>query len=101
MGKQKRLSDLNQQDDSFTLDDSKPLSANELSYLLYTETKLTGVLCEICREFTEVELLEKYGSYMKLRVPKRRSLGALFGLVEEIKNKYSVSDYSVSQTTLE
>ena len=39
---------------------------------------------------------------MKLRVStKGRSLGILFGIVEDLKTKYMVSDYSVSQTTLE
>lgn len=60
------------------------------------------MLTELCREYDEVELLEKYGSYMKIRVAtKGRSLGTLFGLIESIKTKYGVSDYSVSQTTLE
>ncbi len=39
---------------------------------------------------------------MKMRVStKGRSLGTLFGLVESIKAKHGVSDYSISQTTLE
>lgn len=60
------------------------------------------MLTELCHEYGEVELLEKYGSYMKIRVSTQgRSLGTLFGLVESIKNKHGVSDYSVSQTTLE
>jgi hypothetical protein len=55
------------------------------------------VLTDICKEFNEVEMLEKYGSYMKIRVStKGRSLGTLFGLVEKMKTKHGVSDYSVS-----
>lgn len=42
-------------------------------------------------------MLEKYGSYMKIRVStKGRSLGTLFGLIEAMKAKHNVSDYSVS-----
>ena len=75
---------------------------NDIAFQIYTQTKLCGVLTEMCREYNEVELLEKYGGYMKIRVAtKGRSLGTLFGVVESIKAKYSVSDYSVSQTTLE
>lgn len=75
---------------------------NDIAFQIYTQTKLCGVLTEMCHEYSEVELLEKYGGYMKIRVSTQgRSLGSLFGLVEAIKTKYNVSDYSVSQTTLE
>lgn len=57
---------------------------------------------DLCNDFEEVELLEKYGSYVKIRVSKKEhSLGALFGIIEDLKNKFPISDYSVSQTTLE
>jgi len=60
------------------------------------------MMSSMCREFGEIELLEKYGSYMKVRVATRgRSLGSLFGLIESVKTQMGISDYSVSQTTLE
>ena len=83
-------------------DEPRSIAVNEVAYQIYTQSKLCGVLTELCNEYGEVELLEKYGSYMKIRVSTQgRSLGTLFGLVESIKNKHGVSDYSVSQTTLE
>jgi len=49
-----------------------------------------------------VDLLEKYGAYAKLRIPlKEKTLGTLFGLIEELKISHDVSEYSVSQTTLD
>jgi len=59
------------------------LDVNGLAYQIYTQMKLCGVLTEICRQYEQVDLLERYGSYMKVRVAtKNRSLGYLFGLVE-------------------
>lgn len=84
-----------------SVEESKQISVHDVAYQIFTQTKMCGVLTEMCRVYDEVELLEKYGSYMKIRVTKGQSLGTLFGLVESIKGKYMVSDYSVSQTTLE
>jgi len=57
---------------------------------------------ELCKTFEKIELLEKYGNYMRVRVPRLdKSIGFVFGLVEDMRKKYDVSEYSVSQTTLE
>lgn len=49
-----------------------------------------------------VEVLEHYGSYMRLRVERHgKSIGFLFKLIEELKEEHQLEDYSVSQTTLE
>ena len=56
----------------------------------------------MCHEFGQVEVLEHYGNYMRLRVERHeRTIGALFRLVEELKEEHQLEDYSVSQTTLE
>jgi hypothetical protein len=47
-------------------------------------------------------VLEKYGSYIRVRVARLdKSIGFTFGLVEEMRAKNDISEYSVSQTTLE
>ena len=52
--------------------------------------------------FKKVDLIEKFGNYMKIRVEKEdHSIGVLFGVVEMMKDKYEVLEYSVGQTTLE
>jgi hypothetical protein len=56
----------------------------------------------LCKTFGQVEVLDKYGNYMRVRVARLDySIGFSFGLVESMKNKFDVSEYSVSQTTLE
>jgi len=49
-----------------------------------------------------VEVIEQYGNYIRCRVDKLdKSIGFVFGLVEGFKSKFEMSEYSVSQTTLE
>jgi ATP-binding cassette subfamily A (ABC1) protein 3 len=49
-----------------------------------------------------VELLEHYNDYFKLKVEKKaKSIGFLFGMIEGLKAECKISEYSVSQTTLE
>ena len=63
---------------------------------------LFGVIESLCHEFINVEVLEHYGSYMRLRVERHnKSIGFLFKLIEELKEEHQLEDYSVSQTTLE
>jgi len=56
----------------------------------------------LAREFQEAEILEHYSNYFKLRVPRgETTIGYAFGIIEEAKNTYRISEYSASQTTLE
>jgi len=52
--------------------------------------------------FSEVEVLEHFNDYYKIRVNKEgKSIGFIFGLIESNKESLNISEYSVSQTTLE
>lgn len=63
---------------------------------------LFGVIESLCQDFVNVEVIEQYGSYMRLRVERHnKSIGFLFKLIEELKEEHQLEDYSVSQTTLE
>ncbi len=49
-----------------------------------------------------MEILEHYNDYFKLKVQKMdKSIGYVFGFVEKKKGQLEISEYSVSQTTLE
>lgn len=54
-------------------------------------------------QFREVSLIEHYGTYFKFRVEKQynKSIGEIFGLIEQNKERLNISEYSLSQTTLE
>lgn len=57
---------------------------------------------ELVDKFTNVEMLEQYADYFKLRVLRgKKTIGFVFGLIETKKKEYGISEYSVSQTTLE
>jgi len=52
--------------------------------------------------FSKVEVLEHYNNSYKIKVSRDSfSIGYLFGLMEDVKGDFQVSEYSVSQTTLE
>jgi hypothetical protein len=59
-------------------------------------------MLSISEIFGQIELLERYGNYMRVRMARLdKSIGFVFGLVEEMRSRLDVSEYSVSQTTLE
>ena len=52
--------------------------------------------------FPQVELLEQCGDFFKLRVPKEdKTIGWLFGMIEDRRHDLGIQEYSISQTTLE
>ena len=77
-------------------------SLNELVQEILVKGALFGVIESLCKDFVHVEIIEHYGNYMRLRVERySKSIGFLFKLIEELKEKHQLQDYSVSQTTLE
>jgi len=60
------------------------------------------ILSGLCDDFGQVEILEHYNDYYKMRVPKgNKSIGFVFSLIENKREEYKISEYSASQTTLE
>lgn len=52
--------------------------------------------------FQKVEILENFGDSWKIRVSRDNfSIGNIFGMMEDIKEKYNISEYSVAQTSLD
>ena len=52
--------------------------------------------------FDQVEILEQCSDFYKFRVPKeQRTIGFVFGTIEDKKGEFCISEYSVSQTSLE
>jgi hypothetical protein len=53
-------------------------------------------ILELCSVFKQVDLLEKFGNYIKVRfVKQKESIGTVFGLIEKMKQSFDVSEYSV------
>lgn len=64
---------------------------------IHSAVNLYKCIDRLCDTFSEVELLEQYGNYMRLRVQRLdKSIGSVFGLVESLKAQHDVNSYSVS-----
>ena len=73
----------------------KMYRATEIANELSIKKTLFGFVQELCETFGQVEVIEHYGNYMRLRVPKKdKKIGFLFKLAEELKVKYDLSEYS-------
>ena len=47
--------------------------------------------------FGVVHIVERFENYIKLRVDKEdKSIGVLFGILDDLKLKYDIGEYSVS-----
>jgi hypothetical protein len=68
----------------------------------YIEQAGLNIVNTLCEQFPSVEILEHYNDYFKLRIPKGdKTIGFVFGFIEGQKQALKISEYSVSQTTLE
>lgn len=64
--------------------------------------EIQRVLAALKDDFLTVEVLDSTSNYVHCRVDKSdKSIGFVFGKVEELKREFSIKEYSVSQTTLE
>ena len=57
----------------------------------------------LANEFGEVRVPEHIGNFFKFRVDKSKpchTIGFLFGLLQDIVEKYNITQYSASQTSL-
>ena len=60
------------------------------------------IVKELAANFGTVEILNFHNSSFKFRVLRHdKSIGFLFGLIEDKKDHFGISEYSASQTTLE
>jgi hypothetical protein len=62
---------------------------------------------ELSSNWADVQIIEQHGDSLKFRLPRqsadgrRTTIGQVFRLIEEVKEKFYIKDYSVSETTLE
>jgi len=100
------LKELNRDEEiqKMKMDEKVKYLAQRVAGEVFVQSNIYGAVSELCREFGIVSILEKYGNYVKIRVSieeKEKSIGYLFKLVQAIHQSHEMSEYSVSQTTLE
>jgi hypothetical protein len=68
------------------------------TFLTWLNIELHGltIIISLVNDFNQVELLEHYNDYYKFRVPRlNKSIGYVFGMIEDKKEQYGISEYSV------
>ena len=81
----------------------KKVKAKIVANFLLIERHALNFALEIAEEFGEVKVPESIGNFFKFRIDKSKphhTIGFLFGLVQELVQKYGISQYSASQTSL-
>lgn len=82
---------------------NKQVSASTLLEWCIIETRGAWIENFLRSNFNEVHLQEHFQAYYKFRIDKEpeKSIGYMFGLIESNKVAYKISEYSLSQTSLE
>lgn len=66
--------------------ESDSLGVEERKRRLHADLNLFRCINELCLVFKQVDLLEKFGNYIKVRFSKQKeSIGTVFGLIEKMK----------------
>lgn len=66
-------------------------SALVMAEKLFTQRNVYGSIFAICKDFDSLELLEQYGNYIKVRVPRnKKTIGQMFGMIVDIKKTHSI-----------
>lgn len=69
---------------------------------VFIETKGNALVDQLEARFSECAVIEHYNNSWKIKTSRDSySIGFLFGMMEDIKPQFEVSEYQVSQTTLE
>jgi len=89
--------------DFYEMDKKKiAIQAEELFQWQFTESNGEKFVDMITNKFQGVEIVEHWGDSWRLKIDRGNfSIGYMFGLVEDNKAAFEVSEYSVAQTTLE
>ena len=84
------------------LDDNGEVKLMHFVTFLYVQANGFKFIECLAGLFDQVEILEHCSDFYKFRVPKdQRTIGFVFGTIEDKKGEFNISEYSVSQTSLE
>lgn len=78
------------------------VTLESLVQYLFIQQNGIRIIDKLVRIFSSVEVIEQCADFYKLKVPRGQvTIGFLFGLLEDQKLEFNISEYSVSQTSLE
>lgn len=82
--------------------DSGSCDAGEFMRWMFAEGQGNKAIDHLEKMFKQLDIIEHYGTSWKLKVSRDNySIGYIFGMMEDIQQQYDISEYSVTQTTLE
>lgn len=85
------------------LDAGRMIKAKIVASFLLIEQQGRKFAFDLASEYCEVKIAEHLSNYFKFRVDKKKpthTIGHLFGLMQDLTEKYNIIQYSVSQTSL-
>ena len=63
----------------------------------YIEQAGMSIINSLTEQFPQVEILEHFNDYYKLRIPRgEKTIGFVFGFIEGNKEQFKIAEYSVS-----
>lgn len=78
------------------------VALENLVQYLFVQQNGIHIVSKLAQVFASVEMIEQCADFYKLRVPRGEiTIGFLFGMLEDKKHEFNISEYSVSQTSLE
>lgn len=78
------------------------ISLDDLLKWIHVQENGRHILDFLKGKFSKVALLEHHSNSFTFKMSKdQSSVGYVFGLLEDLKEQYSISEYSVIQTSLE
>lgn len=84
------------------LDNTGKIYVNEVLKWAHIEKNGKALIHDIETRFKEFTLIEHYSNSYTFKVSRdNNSIGYVFGMMEDLKRRYSIQEYSASQTTLE
>lgn len=84
------------------LSQGSKIEAGEFLRWLYAEINGNNAIMFLNENFKHVEVVEHYGSKWTIKCSRDdHKIGYLFGLLQDMKEEFHISEYSASSTTLE
>jgi len=84
------------------LENTGKIYVDEILKWAHIEKNGKSLITELETRFKEFALIEHYSNSYTFKVSRdSNSIGFVFGMMEDFKQKYCIQEYSASQTTLE
>ena len=78
------------------------MQAEEFLNWVHLQKNGAGFFKELSNKFNRSAQIENFNNSFTFKASRDdQSIGFVFGMLEELKQKYSIQEYSVSQTSLE